>query len=280
MAKSYPQSIWDQLRESWENSPNISWQVLRNDIIEKFPALEIPSTTTISRRAKAQNWEKKSKGLTRLSNRTLNKNINKLESDTNNVSKKTNQRQRIKKVENVKKITVKAKKVEESEAVEGEYIPANTSTVTNDLDRRNSALTATKVIKRNRYVASDICKIVVDGVEKLNELKDEIFSLQEYDEDEINLIKEKFNKLNQIVSMGDSISRIFERTSKIEAVYWGLNIDDLKDQSEEIAKRNVHIENAQERLAAAKEKMAQDKVAAFKRKLEIIEMAEEIENEG
>lgn len=280
MAKSYPQSIWDQLRESWENSPNISWQVLRNDIIEKFPALEIPSTTTISRRAKAQNWEKKSKGLTRLSNRTLNKNINKLESDTNNVSKKTNQRQRIKKVENVKKITVKAKKFEESEVVEGEYIPANTSTVTNDLDRRNSALTATKVIKRNRYVASDICKIVVDGVEKLNELKDEIFSLQEYDEDEINLIKEKFNKLNQIVSMGDSISRIFERTSKIEAVYWGLNIDDLKDQSEEIAKRNVHIENAQERLAAAKEKMAQDKVAAFKRKLEIIEMAEEIENEG
>ncbi|MEJ8508462.1 hypothetical protein U0071_17495, partial [Acinetobacter baumannii] len=62
--------------------------------------------------------------------------------------------------------------------------------------------------------------------------------------------------------------------AKTEAMFCGLDVDDLKAQSEVHARRSSVISGAEERMAIAKANMKKKKEEAFMRKLALIEAGE------
>ena len=87
----------------------------------------------------------------------------------------------------------------------------------------------------------------------------------------INGLKFKMGLISQIVDLNVKQSITLANIAKSEALFWGFEVEELKDQSEVQAKRSATISDAEERMRIAKEKMATDKKAAFARKLALIE---------
>ena len=98
-------------------------------------------------------------------------------------------------------------------------------------------------------------------------------------EDDIGMIKFKMAITSQMIEQNVKQSISIANVAKIDAMFWGLTEEDLKDQSEVQAKRSATIAGAEERMRIAKEKMATDKKAAFARKLAMIEAGEHDQEE-
>jgi len=62
-------------------------------------------------------------------------------------------------------------------------------------------------------------------------------------------------------------------------LFWGFELEDLKDQSEIQARRSAVVAGAEQKLLEAKQAMKEGKLAAFQRKLEIIETGE-VDDDG
>ncbi len=80
--------------------------------------------------------------------------------------------------------------------------------------------------------------------------------------------------ISQVVDLNVKQSISISNIARTEAMFWGLDVDDLKDQSEVQARRSSVISGAEERMAIAKANMKKKKEEAFKRKLALIEAGE------
>ena len=77
--QSYPQEVWDRLKEVYETSPKLTWQQLVDFVAEEL-GCEMPSASVVRRKALAEKWKKRTKSLVKKSAQQLNKEIKKMTS--------------------------------------------------------------------------------------------------------------------------------------------------------------------------------------------------------
>lgn len=257
MASDYPKELWARLREVWESSPKISWQKLADQVKAEL-GCDVPHFTNIRRRSIAEKWEKHIKITAKSTAKKLNKDMKDLAKQASAI--KENQTDDSKQESTAKNDAKYALNVAEKQSNNS----AKAKTV-------NSQLTAAIVIRNNRNRSSDLGNLIGDTIDSLLHVRDEAIALTNPNEDEIRLLDRKMNLVAGVVELTEKISRSAERVAKIDAVFWGLGIDDLKDLAEVQSRRSAVIESAKGRLEAAKAKMAADKRAAFERKVAMVE---------
>jgi len=256
----YSEEIWNRLKEVYESSPKITWQGLVDQVGEEL-CCEMPSPSVVRRKALAEKWKKKAKSLVKKTAQELNKEIKKLTKknngqedtqDTEN-TKKSNSQNSVKKTSNIAEFNSQNSKNS------GHNNGGRTTVNENYL---KSAL----VVKNNRIRAHKLGELITDTIDSVIHIRDEVLNLNNPTEDELALVKFKMG----LISQGISISNI----ARTEAMFWGLDVDDLKDQSEVQARRSSVISGAEERMAIAKANMKRKKEEAFMRKLALIEAGE------
>ncbi|RZG79649.1 hypothetical protein [Acinetobacter venetianus] len=278
--QSYSQEIWDRLKLVYESSPKITWQKLVDQVGEEL-GCDMPSPSVVRRKAIAEKWKKCTKNLVKKSARELNNEIKKL------TSKKTSQ-------ENKQDDESKGKESGQNDVKK----PSNIANVwgqksksENDFSKADfNRLTSAQIIKQNRYRLANLGELAGDTITSVIHIRDEVLkldvsNLDPEDKEAINIInglKFKMGLISQIVDLNVKQSITLANIAKSEALFWGFEMEELKDQSEVQAKRSAVINDAEERMKIAKEKMATDKRAAFARKLAMIEAGdpeqEDLEN--
>ena len=267
--QSYSQEIWDRLKLVYESSPKITWQKLVDQVGEEL-GCEMPSPSVVRRKAIAEKWKKCTKNLVKKTARELNNEIKKLTSkktsqesaqDNENEGENTSQKS-VKKPSNIAEFW-------------GQKSDANKGFSTADLNR----LTSAQIIQHNRLRLADLGQLAGDTITSVIHIRDEVLQLDvgNLDPDDkeaikiINGLKFKMGLISQIVELNVKQSITLANIAKSEALFWGFEIEELKDQSEIQSKRSAVVAGAEERMRLAKEKMATDKKAAFARKLAMIE---------
>lgn len=267
--QSYSQEIWDRLKLVYESSPKITWQKLVDQVGEEL-GCEMPSPSVVRRKAIAEKWKKCTKNLVKKTARELNNEIKKLTSkktsqesaqDNENEGENTSQKS-VKKPSNIAEFW-------------DQKSDANKGFSTADLNR----LTSAQIIQQNRLRLADLGQLAGDTITSVIHIRDEVLQLDVGNldpEDEaaikvINGLKFKMGLISQIVELNVKQSITLANIAKSEALFWGFEIEELKDQSEIQSKRSAVVAGAEERMRLAKEKMATDKKAAFARKLAMIE---------
>lgn len=265
--QSYPQEIWDRLKEVYESSPKITWQKLVDQVREEL-GCDVPHFTNVRRRAIAEKWKKKVKETAKLDANKLNKKIKELAQNDN--AKNNRQDTDGKKKSNAKS---GAKNDENIIVYDAKNSPDNSC---QDNVRLNQ-LTAALTIKKMRDDLAKLSELTGDTIDSVIHIRDEVlrFDISNMNAEEaekaISELKFKVNLVNQIVELNVKQSITLANVGKMQATFWGLEVEDLKDQSEQQAKRTAAIDGAEERMRIAKENMARDKKAAFARKLAMIE---------
>lgn len=272
MAKiEYPAEIWARLREVWETSPKITWDNLVKQVGEEL-GCDVPSGSVVRRKSLTEKWKKKAKGLVKKNARELNKEIKKLTNDltSQNDSQNNSQDDDIQ-TENASQKSVKN---------QSEIVVRNGQNQQNTQQKNTTYinhLTAATIIKKNRARLADLGDLAGDTITSVIHIRDEVINLDLEGLDEaatdlaLNKIKFKMGLINQVVELNMKQSITLSNIAKAEAIFWGLEIEDLKDQSEMQSRRTAVIEDSSAKLAAAREQMALKKKEAFKRKLAIIE---------
>lgn len=267
--QSYSQEIWDRLKLVYESSPKITWQKLVDQVGEEL-GCEMPSPSVVRRKAIAEKWKKCTKNLVKKTARELNNEIKKLTSKkTSQESTQDNENEG----ENASQKSVK--KPSNIAEFWGQKSDANKGFSTADLNR----LTSAQIIQQNRLRLADLGQLAGDTITSVIHIRDEVLQLDVGNldpEDEaaikvINGLKFKMGLISQIVELNVKQSITLANIAKSEALFWGFEIEELKDQSEIQSKRSAVVAGAEERMRLAKEKMATDKKAAFARKLAMIE---------
>ncbi|SSM54478.1 Uncharacterised protein [Acinetobacter baumannii] len=269
----YSEEIWNRLKEVYESSPKITWQGLVDHVGEEL-GCEMPSPSVVRRKALAEKWKKKAKSLVKKSAQELNKEIKKLtnknngqdESQGSENKEKTNSQNSVKKTSNIAEFNSQNSKNN------GQNNGGSSSINENYL---KSAL----VVKNNRVRAHKLGGLIDDTIDSVIHVRDEILRLENPTEDQLALVKFKMGIICQIVDLNVKQSISVSNIAKVEAQFWGLDVDDLKDQSEVQARRSSVISGAEERMAIAKANMKKKKEDAFMRKLALVE-AGEIEPES
>ena len=278
--QSYSQEIWDRLKAVYESSPKITWQKLVDQVGEEL-GCEMPSPSVVRRKAIAEKWKKCTKNLVKKTARELNTEIKKLtrkktsqESSQSTENKGDNSSQN-----NVKNPSNIAEIWGQKSKPENEFSKA-------DFNR----LTSAQIIKQNRYRLANLGELAGDTITSVIHIRDEVLkldvsNLDPEDKEAINIInglKFKMGLISQIVDLNVKQSITLANIAKSEALFWGFELEELKDQTEVQSKRSAVIAGAEEKLRLAKEKMAADKKAAFARKVAMIEAGdpeqEEFEN--
>ena len=142
-------------------------------------------------------------------------------------------------------------------------------------------------LQLNRHRLADLGQLAGDTITSVIHIRDEVLQLDinNLNEDDlesqkiVNGLKFKMGLISQIVDLNVKQSITLANIAKSEALFWGFEVEELKDQSEVQAKRSATISDAEERMRIAKEKMATDKKAAFARKLALIEAGEHDQEE-
>ena len=267
--QSYSQEIWDRLKLVYESSPKITWQKLVDQVGEEL-GCEMPSPSVVRRKAIAEKWKKCTKNLVKKTARELNNEIKKLTSkktsqestqDNENEGENTSQKS-VKKPSNIAEFW-------------GQKSKSDNGFSAADLNR----LTSAQIIQQNRLRLADLGQLAGDTITSVIHIRDEVLQLDVGNldpEDEaaikvINGLKFKMGLISQIVELNVKQSITLANIAKSEALFWGFEIEELKDQSEIQSKRSAVVAGAEERMRLAKEKMATDKKAAFARKLAMIE---------
>lgn len=267
--QSYSQEIWDRLKLVYESSPKITWQKLVDQVAEEL-GCEMPSPSVVRRKAIAEKWKKCTKNLVKKTARELNSEIKKLTSKkTSQESNQANENEG----ENTSQKSVK--KPSNIAEIWGQKSDSDKGFSAADLNR----LTSAQVIQKNRFRLADLGQLAGDTITSVIHIRDEVLQLDISNlnaEDEealktINGLKFKMGLISQIVELNVKQSITLANIAKSEALFWGFEIEELKDQSEIQSKRSAVVAGAEERMRLAKEKMATDKKAAFARKLAMIE---------
>nr|WP_312821770.1 hypothetical protein [Acinetobacter oleivorans] len=264
----YSEEIWNRLKEVYESSPKITWQGLVDHVGEEL-GCEMPSPSVVRRKALAEKWKKKAKSLVKKSAQELNKEIKKLtnknngqnESQGSENKEKTNSQNSVKKTSNIAEFNSQNSKNN------GQNNGGNSSINENYL---KSAL----VMKNNRVRAHKLGGLIDDTIDSVIHVRDEILRLHNPTDEELALVKFKMGIICQIVDLNVKQSISVSNIAKVEAQFWGLDLDDLKDQSEVQARRSSVISGAEERMAIAKANMKKNKEEAFMRKLALVEAGE------
>ncbi len=275
--QSYSQEIWDRLKLVYESSPKITWQKLVDQVGEEL-GCEMPSPSVVRRKAIAEKWKKCTKNLVKKTARELNNEIKKLTSKkTSQESTQDNENEG----ENASQKSVK--KPSNIAEFWGQKSKSDNGFSAADLNR----LTSAQIIQQNRLRLADLGQLAGDTITSVIHIRDEVLQLDvgNLDPDDkeaikiINGLKFKMGLISQIVELNVKQSITLANIAKSEALFWGFEIEELKDQSEIQSKRSAVVAGAEERMRLAKEKMATDKKAAFARKLAMIEAGDQVENE-
>ncbi|HCJ6410642.1 TPA: hypothetical protein NU643_003288 [Acinetobacter baumannii] len=264
----YSEEIWNRLKEVYESSPKITWQALVDQVGEEL-GCEMPSPSVVRRKALAEKWKKKAKSLVKKTAQELNKEIKKLtkknngQEDTQNTDKseKSDSQNSVKKTSNI-----------------AEFNSQNYKNNGNNNGGRSTVnenyLKSALVVKNNRIRAHKLGELITDTIDSVIHIRDEVLNLNNPTEDELALVKFKMGLISQVVDLNVKQSISISNIARTEAMFWGLDVDDLKDQSEVQARRSSVISGAEERMAIAKANMKKKKEEAFMRKLALIEAGE------
>ncbi|EPG8890195.1 hypothetical protein NO703_000245 [Acinetobacter baumannii] len=264
----YSEEIWNRLKEVYESSPKITWQALVDQVGEEL-GCEMPSPSVVRRKALAEKWKKKAKSLVKKTAQELNKEIKKLtkknngQEDTQNTDKseKSDSQNYVKKTSNI-----------------AEFNSQNSKNNGNNNGGRSTVnenyLKSALVVKNNRIRAHKLGELITDTIDSVIHIRDEVLNLNNPTEDELALVKFKMGLISQVVDLNVKQSISISNIARTEAMFWGLDVDDLKDQSEVQARRSSVISGAEERMAIAKANMKRKKEEAFMRKLALIEAGE------
>lgn len=264
----YSEEIWNRLKEIYESSPKITWQGLVDHVGEEL-GCEMPSPSVVRRKALAEKWKKKAKSLVKKSAQELNKEIKKLTNKNNgqNESQDTENKEKSNSKNSVKKTSNITEFNSQNSKNNGQSNGGSSSVNENYL---KSAL----VVKNNRVRAHKLGGLIDDTIDSVIHVRDEILRLHNPTDEELALVKFKMGIICQIVDLNVKQSISVSNIAKVEAQFWGLDADDLKDQSEVQARRSSVISGAEERMAIAKANMKRKKEEAFMRKLALIEAGE------
>ncbi len=264
----YSEEIWNRLKEVYESSPKITWQALVDQVGEEL-GCEMPSPSVVRRKALAEKWKKKAKSLVKKTAQELNKEIKKL-------TKKIM-------VKKIHKILINQKKSDSQNSVKktsniAEFNSQNSKNNGNNNGGRSTVnenyLKSALVVKNNRIRAHKLGELITDTIDSVIHIRDEVLNLNNPTEDELALVKFKMGLISQVVDLNVKQSISISNIARTEAMFWGLDVDDLKDQSEVQARRSSVISGAEERMAIAKANMKKKKEEAFMRKLALIEAGE------
>ncbi|WP_267528100.1 hypothetical protein [Acinetobacter nosocomialis] len=264
----YSEEIWNRLKEVYESSPKITWQALVDQVGEEL-GCEMPSPSVVRRKALAEKWKKKAKSLVKKTAQELNKEIKKLtkknngQEDTQDTEKseKSDSQKSVKKTSNIAEFNSQNSK-------NSGHNNGGRSTV------NENYLKSALVVKNNRIRAHKLGELITDTIDSVIHIRDEVLNLNNPTEEQLALVKFKMGLICQIVDLNVKQSISISNIAKTEAMFWGLDVDDLKDQSEVQARRSSVISGAEERMAIAKANMKRKKEEAFMRKLALIEAGE------
>ncbi|EMS4568491.1 TPA: hypothetical protein ACHTP6_003396 [Acinetobacter baumannii] len=264
----YSEEIWNRLKEVYESSPKITWQALV-DLVGEELGCEMPSPSVVRRKALAEKWKKKAKSLVKKTAQELNKEIKKLtkknngqeKTQTTDKSEKSDSQNSVKKTSNIAEFNSQNSK-------NNGHNNGGRSTV------NENYLKSALVVKNNRIRAHKLGELITDTIDSVIHIRDEVLNLNNPTEDELALVKFKMGLISQVVDLNVKQSISISNIARTEAMFWGLDVDDLKDQSEVQARRSSVISGAEERMAIAKANMKKKKEEAFMRKLALIEAGE------
>ncbi|EHU1404372.1 hypothetical protein A0118_RS15400 [Acinetobacter baumannii] len=264
----YSEEIWNRLKEVYESSPKITWQGLVDQVGEEL-GCEMPSPSVVRRKALAEKWKKKAKSLVKKTAQELNKEIKKLtkknngqeDTQTTDKSENSDSQNSVKKTSNIAEFNSQNSK-------NNGHNNGGRSTV------NENYLKSALVVKNNRIRAHKLGELITDTIDSVIHIRDEVLNLNNPTEDELALVKFKMGLISQVVDLNVKQSISISNIARTEAMFWGLDVDDLKDQSEVQARRSSVISGAEERMAIAKANMKKKKEEAFKRKLALIEAGE------
>ncbi|MFH3965092.1 hypothetical protein WDA57_20805 [Acinetobacter nosocomialis] len=264
----YSEEIWNRLKEVYESSPKIPWQGLVDQVGEEL-GCEMPSPSVVRRKALAEKWKKKAKSLVKKTAQELNKEIKKLtkknngQEDTQDTEKtvKSNSQNSVKKTSNIAEFNSQNSK-------NSGHNNGGRSTV------NENYLKSALVVKNNRIRAHKLGELITDTIDSVIHIRDEVLNLNNPTEEQLALVKFKMGLICQVVDLNVKQSISISNIARTEAMFWGLDVDDLKDQSEVQARRSSVISGAEERMAIAKANMKKKKEEAFMRKLALIEAGE------
>ncbi len=264
----YSEEIWNRLKEVYESSPKITWQALVDQVGEEL-GCEMPSPSVVRRKALAEKWKKKAKSLVKKTAQELNKEIKKLtkknngqeNTQTTDKSEKSDSQNSVKKTSNIAEFNSQNSK-------NNGHNNGGRSTV------NENYLKSALVVKNNRIRAHKLGELITDTIDSVIHIRDEVLNLNNPTEEQLALVKFKMGLICQVVDLNVKQSISISNIAKTEAMFWGLDVDDLKDQSEVQARRSSVISGAEERMAIAKANMKKKKEEAFMRKLALIEAGE------
>ncbi|HAV5545973.1 TPA: hypothetical protein JI330_RS08490 [Acinetobacter baumannii] len=264
----YSEEIWNRLKEVYESSPKITWQALVDQVGEEL-GCEMPSPSVVRRKALAEKWKKKAKSLVKKTAQELNKEIKKLtkknngQEDTQDTEKseKSDSQKSVKKTSNIAEFNSQNSK-------NSGHNNGGRSTV------NENYLKSALVVKNNRIRAHKLGELITDTIDSVIHIRDEVLNLNNPTDEQLALVKFKMGLICQVVDLNVKQSISISNIARTEAMFWGLDVDDLKDQSEVQARRSSVISGAEERMAIAKANMKKKKEEAFKRKLALIEAGE------
>ncbi|HAV4598056.1 TPA: hypothetical protein JIS16_10105 [Acinetobacter baumannii] len=264
----YSEEIWNRLKEVYESSPKITWQALVDHVGEEL-GFEMPSPSVVRRKALAEKWKKKAKSLVKKTAQELNKEIKKLTKKNNGqedtqdteISEKSDSQKSVKKTSNIAEFNSQNSK-------NSGHNNGGRSTV------NENYLKSALVVKNNRIRAHKLGELITDTIDSVIHIRDEVLNLNNPTEEQLALVKFKMGLICQVVDLNVKQSISISNIAKTEAMFWGLDVDDLKDQSEVQARRSSVISGAEERMAIAKANMKKKKEEAFMRKLALIEAGE------
>lgn len=264
----YSEAIWNRLKEVYETSPKVTWQGLVDQVGEELNC-EMPSPSVVRRKALAEKWKKKAKSLVKKTARELNKEIKKLTNKNNgqNETQDSEKKEKSNSQNSVKKTSNIAEFNSQNSKNNSQHNGGHSSVNENYL---KSAI----VVKNNRVRAHKLGELITDTIDSVIHIRDEVLNLNNPTEDELALVKFKMGLISQVVDLNVKQSISISNIARTEALFWGLDVDDLKDQSEVQARRSSVISGAEERMAIAKANMKKKKEDAFMRKLALVEAGE------
>jgi hypothetical protein len=264
----YSEEIWNRLKEVYESSPKITWQGLVDHVGEELGS-EMPSPSVVRRKALAEKWKKKAKSLVKKTARELNKEIKKLTNKSNgqDVSQDSENKQKNDNQNSVKKTSNIAE-------IDGQNSNNNGKSNGGNSTINENYLKSAIVVKNNRVRAHKLGELITDTIDSVIHIRDEVLNLSNPTEEQLALVKFKMGLICQVVDLNVKQSISISNIARTEAMFWGLDVDDLKDQSEVQARRSSVIAGAEDRMAIAKANMKKKKEEAFMRKLALVEAGE------
>lgn len=273
--QSYPQEVWDRLKEVFETSPKLTWQQLV-DLVGEEMGCDMPSASVVRRKALAEKWKKRTKSLVKKSARELNNEIKKM------TSQKAGQK-------NSQADDSKDKNSTENDVKNPSFLPASASHDRENFDNQSklhkNKLTSASIIRKNRNRLASLGELAGDTIDSVIHIRDEVLQIDingpitEETEWVLKNVKFKMGLISQIVELNVKQSITLTNIARSEALFWGFEQEDLKDLSEVLARRSAVVAGSEQKLLEAKAKMKEGKRAAFQRKLEIIE-AGEVDDDG